>query len=144
MWFVDISYVESMTSVQEDTSTHSVDIRCKAYKSHSRFIGPHIICVWWCITYVQGSVQCLQFDDNKLVSGSWDTTCIVCWNTSGCYVVWTAVVFQVWDVVKGSEIHKLIGHTECVSSLKFDEIRLLVLFFNLLHIYINYIGMCVV
>ena len=25
----------------------------------------------------QGSVQCLQFDESKIVSGSWDTTCIV-------------------------------------------------------------------
>ena len=37
-------------------------------------------------------------------------------------------------MVKGSEIHKLLGHTECVSSLKFDEIRLLVLLFNLVHV----------
>ena len=26
---------------------------------------------------LQGSVQCLQYDDYKVVSGSWDTTCIV-------------------------------------------------------------------
>ena len=29
------------------------------------------------LSSLQGSVQCLQFDDYKIVSGSWDTTCIV-------------------------------------------------------------------
>jgi WD40 repeat protein len=54
----------------------------------------------------KGSVQCLQFDENKIVSGSWDTTCIV------------------WDVVHGTVIQELIGHTGCVSSLQFTEQKL--------------------
>lgn len=45
-------------------------------------------------------------------------------------------------MVKGSEIHKLIGHTECVSSLKFDERRLLVLLFDLVHVYVCICMLC--
>ena len=40
------------------------------WKQHCQATSPSIVAQ-------QGSVQCLQFDDLKIVSGSWDTTCIV-------------------------------------------------------------------
>lgn len=31
-----------------------------------------------CIYRLQGGVRCLQFDNEKIVSGSWDMTVMVC------------------------------------------------------------------
>lgn len=46
---------------------------------------------------LQGSVQCLQFDDFKIVSGSWDTSCIVSDGASGVFDgQWR---WLVWEVV---------------------------------------------
>ncbi|OCK76231.1 WD40 repeat-like protein [Lepidopterella palustris CBS 459.81] len=52
-------------------------------------------------------VMCLQFDDNILVTGSYDAT------------------VKVWDIESGEEIRTLKGHTQGIRCLQFDDSRLL-------------------
>ena len=54
-------------------------------------------------------MRCLQYDDNILVTGSWDTTCLV------------------WDMVQGGVVTELSGHAEGVLCLKFDHKHMLAL-----------------
>lgn len=52
-------------------------------------------------------VMCLQFDDNVLITGSYDTT------------------VKVWDVNTGEEIRTLVGHTSGIRALQFDDRKLM-------------------
>ena len=67
---------------------------------------------------LQGGVHCLQFDQDILVTGSWDKSCLVCHDK--CSHNYTFELYQVWDVVHYTIIGLLQGHTERVSCLKFD------------------------
>ena len=44
------------------------------HKVHIKFMN---MANFNCFNLLQGSVQCLQFDDYKIVSGSWDTSVMV-------------------------------------------------------------------
>ena len=52
-------------------------------------------------------VMCLQFDDNVLITGSYDSTA------------------KVWDVNTGQELRTLTGHTSGIRCLQFDETKLM-------------------
>lgn len=52
-------------------------------------------------------VMCVQFDDNVLISGSYDAT------------------VKVWDVNTGEELRTLTGHTSGIRCLQFDESKLM-------------------
>ena len=52
-------------------------------------------------------VMCVQFDDNVLISGSYDTT------------------IRVWNVNTGAELRTLTGHTSGVRCLQFDDQKLM-------------------
>nr|POF07032.1 putative e3 ubiquitin ligase complex scf subunit sconb [Quercus suber] len=52
-------------------------------------------------------VMCVQFDDNVLISGSYDTT------------------IKVWDVNTGDELRTLKGHTSGIRCLQFDDTKLM-------------------
>ena len=52
-------------------------------------------------------VMCLQFDDNVLISGSYDSTA------------------KVWDVRTGAELRTLKGHTSGIRCLQFDDNKLM-------------------
>ncbi|WPG98906.1 Hypothetical protein R9X50_00170600 [Acrodontium crateriforme] len=52
-------------------------------------------------------VMCLQFDDNVLITGSYDTT------------------VKVWDVNSGVELRTLTGHTGGIRCLQFDDTKLM-------------------
>ncbi|KAK3117896.1 hypothetical protein LTR53_000309 [Teratosphaeriaceae sp. CCFEE 6253] len=52
-------------------------------------------------------VMCLQFDDNVLISGSYDST------------------VKVWDVNTGEELRTLTGHTSGIRCLQFDDNKLM-------------------
>ena len=54
----------------------------------------------------RNGVMCLQFSDNVLVTGSYDTT------------------IKIWDIENGKEIRTLTGHTSGVRCLQFDDVRL--------------------
>jgi len=54
----------------------------------------------------RNGVMCLQFSDNVLVTGSYDTT------------------IKIWDIENGKEIRTLTGHTSGVRCLQFDDMRL--------------------
>jgi len=51
-------------------------------------------------------VMCLQFDDNILVSGSYDST------------------IKIWDIETGQELRTLTGHALGVRCLQFDKTKL--------------------
>jgi F-box/WD-40 domain protein MET30 len=51
-------------------------------------------------------VMCLQFDDNILVSGSYDST------------------IKIWDIETGQELRTLAGHSLGVRCLQFDKTKL--------------------
>lgn len=51
-------------------------------------------------------VMCLQFDDNILATGSYDTT------------------VKIWDIESGKELRTLSGHTAGIRCLQFDDNRL--------------------
>ncbi len=74
--------------------------------------------------FLQGSVQCLQYDAYKIVSGSWDTTCIVSvvsyLKIDQAFFLWY-IILQVWDVVHFEALTELRGHTGCVSCLQFNQ-----------------------
>lgn len=48
-------------------------------------------------------VMCLQFDDNVLITGSYDSTA------------------KVWDIETGQELRTLTGHTSGIRCLQFDD-----------------------
>ncbi|KXT18233.1 hypothetical protein AC579_2871 [Pseudocercospora musae] len=52
-------------------------------------------------------VMCLQFDDNVLITGSYDTT------------------VKVWDINTGEELRTLHGHTSGIRTLQFDDKKLM-------------------
>jgi len=52
-------------------------------------------------------VMCLQFDEQILITGSYDTTA------------------KVWDLATGKEIRTLTGHTLGIRCLQFDDARLI-------------------
>ena len=52
-------------------------------------------------------VMCLQFDDNVLMTGSYDSTA------------------KVWDVNTGEELRTLSGHTSGIRCLQFDDTKLM-------------------
>nr|POF22187.1 putative e3 ubiquitin ligase complex scf subunit sconb [Quercus suber] len=52
-------------------------------------------------------VMAVQFDDNVLISGSYDTT------------------IKVWDINTGEELRTLKGHTSGIRCLQFDETKLM-------------------
>lgn len=52
-------------------------------------------------------VMCLQFDENVLITGSYDTTA------------------KVWDVESGEELRTLTGHTSGIRCLQFDDGKLM-------------------
>ena len=52
-------------------------------------------------------VMCLQFDDNVLMTGSYDSTA------------------KIWDVKTGEEIRTLRGHSSGIRCLQFDESKLI-------------------
>ena len=52
-------------------------------------------------------VMCLQFDENILATGSYDST------------------IKIWDIETGKEIRTLHGHTSGVRSLQFDNSKLI-------------------
>ena len=52
-------------------------------------------------------VMCLQFDDNVLVTGSYDST------------------VKVWNIKTGEEIRTLTGHTSGIRCLQFDDNKLM-------------------
>ena len=52
-------------------------------------------------------VMCLQFDENVLITGSYDTTA------------------KVWDTETGQEIRTLKGHTSGIRCLQFDDQKLM-------------------
>lgn len=52
-------------------------------------------------------VMCLQFDENVLITGSYDCT------------------VKVWDIKTGNELRTLHGHTSGIRSLQFDDQKLL-------------------
>lgn len=52
-------------------------------------------------------VMCVQFDDNVLITGSYDTTA------------------KVWDVESGQELRTLKGHTSGIRCLQFDDTKLM-------------------
>ena len=137
-------YVETLTGHK----VHRVDAKCAA-NNRSCLYSFHAPV----LTNVQGSVQCLQFDDYKIVSGSWDTSVIVgYWNamqytcTCTCsynnyhaivrvlvyfnlwsFFVTARVLFpvdKVWDVVHFAALNVLNGHMDCVPCLQFDEEKL--------------------
>ncbi|SPO01004.1 probable sulfur controller-2 protein [Cephalotrichum gorgonifer] len=52
-------------------------------------------------------ILCLQFDDNVLATGSYDTT------------------IKIWNIETGEEMHTLRGHTSAVRTLQFDGNKLI-------------------
>jgi F-box/WD-40 domain protein MET30 len=52
-------------------------------------------------------VMCLQFDENILITGSYDTT------------------VKVWDINTGEELRTLSGHTSGIRCLQFDDRKLM-------------------
>lgn len=52
-------------------------------------------------------VMCLQFDDNILATGSYDST------------------IKIWDIGTGEEIRTLHGHTSGIRALQFDDTKLI-------------------
>jgi F-box/WD-40 domain protein MET30 len=52
-------------------------------------------------------VMCLQFDDQILVTGSYDAT------------------VKIWDIKTGQEIRTLVGHTQGIRCLQFDDSKLI-------------------
>ncbi|SMR49167.1 unnamed protein product [Zymoseptoria tritici ST99CH_1A5] len=52
-------------------------------------------------------VMCLQFDDNTLITGSYDTTA------------------KIWDIKTGEVIRTLTGHTSGIRCLQFDDRKLM-------------------
>ena len=52
-------------------------------------------------------VMCLQFDDNVLITGSYDSTA------------------KIWDVKTGEEIRTLRGHSSGIRCLQFDDSKLM-------------------
>lgn len=52
-------------------------------------------------------VMCLQFDENVLITGSYDCT------------------VKVWDIKTGKELRTLEGHTSGIRSLQFDDQKLM-------------------
>lgn len=52
-------------------------------------------------------VMCLQFDDNILATGSYDST------------------IKIWDIGTGEEIRTLHGHTSGIRALQFDHMKLI-------------------
>ncbi|KAH8712014.1 F-box/WD repeat-containing protein pof1 [Phaeosphaeriaceae sp. PMI808] len=52
-------------------------------------------------------VMCLQFDDQILVTGSYDAT------------------VKIWDIKTGQEIRTLTGHTQGIRCLQFDDSKLI-------------------
>jgi F-box and WD-40 domain protein MET30 len=52
-------------------------------------------------------VTCLQFDDNVLVTGSYDMT------------------IKIWNIETGEEIRTLQGHTSGIRALQFDDTKLI-------------------
>ena len=52
-------------------------------------------------------VMCLQFDDNVLITGSYDST------------------VKVWDIHSGEELRTLTGHTSGIRCLQFDDTKLM-------------------
>lgn len=55
----------------------------------------------------QNGVMCLQFTENTLATGSYDTT------------------IKIWDLSTGNEERTLTGHTSGVRCLQFDDVRLI-------------------
>ena len=52
-------------------------------------------------------VMCLQFDDNTLATGSYDST------------------IKIWDIHTGKELRTLIGHEAGIRALQFDDCKLI-------------------
>lgn len=52
-------------------------------------------------------IMCLQFDDNILMTGSYDTS------------------IKIWDIESGQEIRTLTGHASGVRCLQFDDTKLI-------------------
>jgi len=66
-----------------------------------------------------GSVRCLDVNGNRVVSGSYDTTCrvsilLVCKSSPLTHV------YQIWDVDTGECLHVLRGHFHQVYAVAFD------------------------
>ena len=55
----------------------------------------------------ENGVMCLQFDDQMLATGSYDTT------------------IKIWDIQSGEEQRSLQGHTSAVRCLQFDDNKLI-------------------
>lgn len=55
----------------------------------------------------KNGVMCLQFEDNILATGSYDTT------------------IKIWDMETGEELRTLTGHTSGIRCLQFDDTKLI-------------------
>lgn len=53
--------------------------------------------------FQQGGIRCLQFNEQYIVSGSWDMS------------------IRVWDIVKFTQVALLSGHSGVVSCLQFNK-----------------------
>ena len=68
---------------------------------------------WWLHCYlvpVQGGVRCLRCSEDCLVTGSWDTQCIV------------------WDLIQSLPLAVLTGHTGCISCMDMADGHMYVCF----------------
>lgn len=70
----------------------------------------------------QHSVRCIEISGNKVVSGSYDTTCRVSCDKS-IEAEKADVVFQIWDVDTGECLHVLNGHQHQIYAVAFDGVR---------------------
>ena len=71
---------------------------------------------------VQGSVQCLQFDKYKIVSGSWDTSIIVSW----CYHLVSNNIFTYSTI--DSPVYRGVQFS-CIGTLRLQHLHVWTCYF---------------
>jgi len=70
------------------------------------------------------SVRCLDVCGNRVVSGSYDTTCRVSDEPLATVDSRMTQFFQLWDVDTGQCLHVLRGHYHEIYSVAFDGVRI--------------------